>query len=99
MVQCCVYSCFENSSNKSQYILHKFPINNQKLCQLWLKKCGRHNTFNLKNAKVCSKHFSDEQYQKCIYMEFELNGCGPRKLLENAIPDMNLPLEEMKPGR
>ena len=89
MGQCCVYGCYENSSKKSKFTHHRFPKAFEKSRrQLWLKNCGRHPTINLDLAVVCSKHFSDEQYERNL--KYEMGFTSQRKLKSTAFPDVNL---------
>lgn len=56
--------------------------------ELWVKACGK-GKFNTKNARICSLHFTDEQWR----LEDKLLNIPLKKRLLNAqaIPTANLP--------
>ncbi|KAL1489557.1 hypothetical protein ABEB36_013510 [Hypothenemus hampei] len=95
-MRCAVFGC--NCDNKSK----KNPISgvkffhfpkNKDLAKKWLHATGRKDKVNLKNACVCSKHFSESDFKENL--QHKLLNYTParyRGLKEDAIPNKNLPL-------
>ncbi|XP_030754724.1 uncharacterized protein LOC115881403 isoform X2 [Sitophilus oryzae] len=61
--------------------------------KLWINACKRLDKFNLKSARVCSKHFAEDSYERNL--KYELcdfySSKNQRILKTNAIPSLNLP--------
>lgn len=49
----------QNFSSNCQYFSF---LTNTKLCNLRLQKCYQKHAFNIKNARICSEHFSDNDF-------------------------------------
>ena len=60
---CSVYGCYENRYNDTSVHLHRFP-QDEKLRKKWIYKCYRADKFNWKVGHVCSRHFTEENYQR-----------------------------------
>ena len=83
--KCAVESC----PNPNGIIYHSFPHKSE-LQELWIEACGRKNLIPcIKNAKICSRHFSSDSYERDL--RNELLGLPVRKKLKsNAIPTLLL---------
>jgi THAP domain len=93
MVQCAIAECKSNQrdcvKNKS-LSFHKFPQNNKSLSKIWVLKCKRLDSVNVNNARVCSLHFSPQDF--ILDFRKELMGWNvPNKLKPDAFPNVNLP--------
>lgn len=71
-------------------MFHKFPQNDD-LRAIWVAKCCRQDKFNIKNARICSIHFTPNHYERDL--KSELLNYEPRiKILKkDAVPTENLP--------
>lgn len=93
MVNCAVVGCKNYSDRKDgdkNIRYYTFPkklnIRNQ-----WMKLCGRKDKFNVKNARICSIHFSEKDWKlEDVLLDVSEN---KRRLKEDAIPSINLPVE------
>ncbi|KAF8770762.1 hypothetical protein HNY73_018252 [Argiope bruennichi] len=68
---------------------HRFP-QNRALSKIWEERCKKKYEFNVKNAVICSEHFTERDYERDL--KNELLGLPLKKLLKkDAIPTLNLP--------
>lgn len=92
MSVCAIATCkntHKNSKGKN-VIFHVFPKGNNELCKEWLQKCHRNDPVNVKNARICSEHFMEEDYEDD--MKNRLLGLPIRKFLKPfATPRINIP--------
>jgi len=93
MPGCAVFSCNNQTGgffpNKS-VTFHSFPRHTG-VRKEWIHQCRRTDSFNVERSKVCSLHFKDADYQRDL--QSELLGQPlrkKRKLLETAVPSVNL---------
>lgn len=69
--------------------LYRFP-KNAKYARIWVRCCMKKDSFNTKNAFICSSHFADEAYQRDI--SHDVLGYSSKKTLrKDAIPTLQLP--------
>ncbi|KAL1493908.1 hypothetical protein ABEB36_009589 [Hypothenemus hampei] len=93
-MRCAIFGC--NSDNESKNFqgdikFHTFP-RKADIVTAWKIACRRKDNFNIKNAYICNKHFSENDYVRNL--KHELLGYKPknwRGLKEDAIPTLNLP--------
>ena len=98
-MRCTVYGC--GVDNQAKYFspdikFFSFP-KDKKMLDIWKNLCKRDDDFNVKNARICSKHFSDSDYESNL--QHELLGYKPKKyrpLKKEAIPSKNLPNKPAK---
>lgn len=95
-MRCAVFGCNVDNKCKKSFTpgtrFFPFPKDKDKLQAVWKHVCKREDKFNIKNARVCSKHFSDDDYERNL--KHELLGYTPknyRTLKKNAVPSKNLP--------
>ena len=92
---CAIATCknYEKSVKRDKSIsYHLFP-KDKKLAALWLNKCRRKDKVNLKSARVCSIHFTEEEI--IIDRINRTLGLKERtKLKKGAIPSLHLPVPE-----
>jgi len=82
--KCAIDSC--SSPNGIKY--HSFPKNSYSIQQIWMKACNR-DFHSIKNAKICSRHFTPESYERDL--RNELLGIPVRKKLKHdAVPTLHL---------
>ena len=75
-------------SSPKEAIYHTFPKNSHTE-KLWIIACKREGTINVKNARICSKHFKDDDYERDL--QHELLNLPPRKRLKaDAVPSVGL---------
>lgn len=90
MPQCAVINC-NNTHRKTKggsVRYHRFPGDTTTRA-LWVQACGRH-VQNCSSARVCSRHFSTDSYERDV--QHELLGLPTRcRLRKGAVPDVNLP--------
>lgn len=86
---CAVAQCHNCCFKEPGTIYHRFP-KSEELRRVWLSRCKRTDKFNVNTARVCSKHFLPEDYERD--MKNELLGLPTRKILRlNAIPSQYIP--------
>lgn len=91
-MRCAVYGCNSNNQKrefKKPVRFYTFPKDN---VNLWVNACCRPNKFNAKNARICSRHFKDSDFERNL--AYELLNYLPRKgrkLKPNAVPTLCLP--------
>ena len=90
-MRCAVYSC--NSDNQSKDFdngvsFYRFPKDNI-IKQFWQNACCRSDNFNVNTARICSKHFSENSFERNL--QHELLNYLPKKgkkLKPDAVPDV-----------
>lgn len=88
---CSVAGCtVVNGKTDGEHVsFHRFP-RKQSLRKIWIKRCSRADVINVKNAKICSRHFE----AGCFIRDLrnELLGLPIRRMLrEDAVPTIHLP--------
>lgn len=92
MVRCSVLGCKQNSNEKisvEHVGFYKFP-NDTQIQKQWIKACGK-EIKNIKNAKICSLHLSEELYT--LKDRFLNTKKKNRVLNADALPSLFLPIE------
>lgn len=92
-MRCAVAVC--NLDNQAKHCakdikFFRFPSDHN-LRKAWINACKRADNFNVDNARVCSKHFEEDCFERDF--QFELTGCSAknrRMLKKDAIPTLNL---------
>jgi hypothetical protein len=102
MTTCAVQECRSlRVAEGRPVIFHSFP-KDRNLIKVWKTKCRRKDPVNEKYARVCSRHFKEDDYQRDLKHEL-LNLPLRRKLKPDAIPSVfpdrvkdygNIPMEE-----
>lgn len=92
MVYCAVVGCNNNNKKTSKNFASScryfsFPSSKQ-ISKLWVQKCYQKNTFNIKYARICSYHFSDDDY--CAKEKLLQLPRNKWKLKDDAVPSLNL---------
>lgn len=95
MPQCAVVGC--NSTHRKTkggpIRYHRFP-GDSKTRACWVQACGK-QFLNCATARICSRHFGDESYERDV--QHELLGLPTRcRLKKGALPDRNLPTDFLK---
>ncbi|XP_046981915.1 zinc finger protein 271-like isoform X1 [Schistocerca americana] len=91
MVCCAIAGCTNHSRqvNKLGIKFHIFPKKSETK-QKWINACKRADKFSVENARVCSIHFTDSDYERDLKSEL-LNIPSKCKLKTDAVPTLNLP--------
>ncbi|XP_072389801.1 uncharacterized protein [Diabrotica undecimpunctata] len=91
---CSVANCKNNfyknkkSDSVQQIAFFTFPKNTN-LEKIWIMRCCRKDTINIKTARVCSNHFKKDDFVDDMYAR--IMGTRPKlKLKDGAIPSKNL---------
>ncbi|KAK5646413.1 hypothetical protein RI129_004877 [Pyrocoelia pectoralis] len=94
-MRCAVYGCGADNQAKAfsrEAKFFSFP-KDKKVEGIWRHLCKRNDKFNVRSARICSKHFSDDDYKRNL--KHELLPYKPKKYRlpkKEAIPSKNLPL-------
>lgn len=94
---CSVPFCRNNSNVKNKdghkWTFFCFP-KNPTLQREWLDKCKvkNKNSINVANARICSAHFTNDDYEDLI--KSQILGTQPRKLKDSVVPSLNLSLQK-----
>lgn len=90
MPQCAVITC-SNSHRKTKGAsvrYHRFPSDATTRAQ-WVRACGK-VSFNTLTARVCSRHFTENSYERDV--QHELLGLPARsRLRKGAVPCIDIP--------
>ena len=91
MPDCAVALCgnYSRKTKGKNISYHSFP-QNADLRNIWITKCKRADTVNVRTARICSDHFSEEDYEDGSRAKFMNEACS-KKLKENVFPHLNLP--------
>ncbi|KAJ8913046.1 hypothetical protein NQ315_002063 [Exocentrus adspersus] len=88
---CAVAICKSNSEKakkSGQHIsFHSFP-SDMGIRKEWVRRCHRKDMFDPKHKKVCSMHFTVEDYEDAI--QAQIMNVVPKRLRKQAIPTLNL---------
>ena len=85
---CAIATC--SSPNDITYF--SFPKEDERQ-KVWLEKCHRSDPVNIKNARICEIHFSEEYFMRDF--QHELLGLPLRRRLSlSAIPSLHIPHQE-----
>lgn len=102
MVNCAIYNCKSNNKKNTKNTeqvpvkFFRFP-QNPLYSKIWEQKCGRSDTFLVKNSRICSKHFLPEHYVKNLrHQLLNYSPNNSKKLNDDAIPTENLPNQMCK---
>ena len=90
---CIAYGCV-NRSNKpecSKLSWYSLPINNAKLLRTWLLKMKRKDPPVSKHSYLCSQHFSEDCFMRCVE--------GKRYLKSGSVPTRFSVSPDEKPKR
>lgn len=86
---CAVAQCNNWGFKEPGTVYHIFPKCEEQR-RVWVSRCKRADDFNVNTARVCSKHFLREDYERD--MKNELLGLPTKKILRpNAIPSQCIP--------
>ena len=99
MVRCAMVGCGEVGSKN--YKMYRFP-KKKLIHKQWIVACRRTTFIDTKYARVCSKHFSEAQFNPTKCLKEKLLGCSIRSrnnLKEEAVPDIHLPVSAVWPSR
>ncbi|KAJ8918033.1 hypothetical protein NQ315_011489 [Exocentrus adspersus] len=91
---CVVFGCGNNSTISDPSIdYYAFPKN--ELSQEWATACGWQSTrLDFETAYVCSMHFEELDFEEEITI-LDCMTCYSKKLKEDAVPTLCLPLEQV----
>ncbi|XP_072385585.1 uncharacterized protein [Diabrotica undecimpunctata] len=91
-MRCAVACCNNDNEDKDKiFRFHTFPKDSVTR-KLWIISCCRQDKFNCNTARICSKHFKTEDYQRNLQQEL-LNYVSKKglKLKPEAVPSLHLP--------
>lgn len=86
---CAVTTC--SKPYTKDIVFHSFPkdVDQQ---EIWLAFCHREGKVNVKTARVCSRHFAPEAYERDLQAEL-LHVRPRRRLTMKAIPTLHAPID------
>lgn len=94
-MRCAIFGCVSDNQSKNFRVgditFYTFPRQTD-IARAWKKACCRKDSFNSKNAHICNKHFTENDYLRNL--KHELLGYKPknyRGLKPDAVPTLNLP--------
>lgn len=92
MVHCVVMGCSSNNKKTSKTVscyrwFFRFP-RKKNFCQNWVLKCYQQHKFNVQTARICPKHFSEDDY--CVKEKLLKLPQNKWKLKNDAMPSLNL---------
>ena len=86
---CAVADCTNNSKEGKAkgLVFHEFPKSRSDIRNKWIAQCRRKDKVNPTSSRMCSAHFSTDDYERDL--RNELLGLPPRKKLKlDAIPTL-----------
>lgn len=87
MPWCAVANC-TNDENSTNISFHRIP-KNKKQRIAWVEACKRKDHFSVDSARICSAHFSQEDFMTDLKYEFGIP--SKRRLIAGVIPRFNIP--------
>ena len=85
MPYCAVFGCNSDSKKDKGVSWFRFPSEAGRN-KTWLHYCKRKDFIPTKHSRICSKHFSDEQYSRNPVKLAQYGYAGARAILkENAL--------------
>ncbi|XP_065205464.1 uncharacterized protein LOC135835222 [Planococcus citri] len=93
MPNCAIFGCKTSSSNAKERRLKLFSFPKHIETRLkWISACKKPYKFNENNARICSKHFPEEAFEKpLIQRMLNYSPTNSRKLKLDAFPTKYLP--------
>ncbi|KAL0110862.1 hypothetical protein PUN28_014066 [Cardiocondyla obscurior] len=99
MPQCAVATCRNSHrrTRKQSVRYHRFP-HNPELRELWVRACGRlplangEPPFNIKTARICSRHFLEEFYEDESREQIMQGNQKRNRLRLGAVPTIDVPV-------
>lgn len=92
-MRCAVATCKSDNQSKTfskNVMFFRFPTE-ESLQKVWVNTCKRKDKINIKNARICSQHFSEECYERNLKHELlNYTAKNHRLLKANAIPTLHL---------
>ncbi len=87
-INCMAPGCTNYKSKTDENVhYHRVPKDNEKLCNEWINKMKLANPPKLQYARVCSAHFTDEDYElKGSFEDGRFVQKKSSKLIANAVP-------------
>lgn len=77
--------------NVEKVHFYRFP-KDKKLCDIWVAKCQRKTPINVENARICSHHFKEDDFERNLKHELlSFAYCSKKLLKAGSIPADNLP--------
>uniref|UniRef100_A0A0K2TNV0 THAP-type domain-containing protein n=1 Tax=Lepeophtheirus salmonis TaxID=72036 RepID=A0A0K2TNV0_LEPSM len=83
----CAMACCPNPRD-AQYFA--FPQKKLMLQRLWISVCRRKDSINIKNAKICDRHFTSNDFERNLQAEL-LDLKARKKLKSDAVPSLHIP--------
>lgn len=95
-MRCSVYGCNMDNNAKdfcSTISFHSFP-NDKTVCKRWVYLCRRKDVFNIKTARICSKHFKPDDFiiPNPVYAQYNLKVKAQVK--KTSSPSLFLPMQK-----
>ncbi|KAL1488732.1 hypothetical protein ABEB36_014531 [Hypothenemus hampei] len=98
-MRCSIYGCTVDNSTKGfnpGTRFFTFP-KDKNLQKQWLHLCKRADNFNVANARICSNHFVEDDYERNLMDELLGHTSKHRRALKKkAVPTENLPMSKIR---
>ncbi|XP_064605165.1 uncharacterized protein LOC135470263 isoform X4 [Liolophura sinensis] len=95
MPSCSAIGCSNTSrsiAKDRKVTLHRFPVRNEELAQLWVFNMNRDGFVPNKNSRLCSDHFLPDCFEEDKYAKYGLSEASKiRRLTKEAVPTENFP--------
>jgi hypothetical protein len=87
MVICAVYGC-SNSHRTRNVHFYRFPDATDSRLEAYLAFTARQDKFRVENARICSLHFADDDFERNV-LGWLITHKGAPKLKMSAVPTLN----------
>lgn len=98
-MRCSVTGCENNNWSKKKKLsvsYFSFP-KDVTIRGIWLNRCCNEKISEIShNTRICSDHFTPDDYSKDLRVELGLEATPKKSLKKNAIPSLNLPLPKFE---
>ena len=88
---CAVYGCYNDRQRRDGKDFKYFSFPKDPIVrEVWVKRCSRADAINTKNARICSEHFTKEDYiddMKARLLNID-SPCSQRNLKKDAVPSL-----------
>ncbi|CAH8629854.1 unnamed protein product [Dicrocoelium dendriticum] len=93
MPQCCFAGCHNRTDDGRGLSFFRFPRRDEVRTECWVQACGRKAFVPSQHSRVCSEHFSPDDFERDIRSELLGSNHRRLRLKDTAIPSHATPLK------
>lgn len=98
MAVCAVYGCKNKKKRRREHgdtvTYHRFPkekdADAKRIRLMWISRCKRNDDFNADTHRICSNHFTEEDYERDLKNELLGKSCFCTPSIPTALLSLNI---------